>query len=108
MNVPWLVLLFSAACEAVWATALGQSEGFTQRGPTLVFFAGLALSMGGLAFAVRQIPIGTAYAAWTGTGASLTVTWAMVTGTETASVLKVIFIVGIIGATLGLRFTEDT
>ena len=99
--MPWLILIGSAIFEAVWATALGQSEGFTRTGPTFVFLAGLA-------YAVRHIPVGTAYAVWTGIGASLTVTWAMATGTETASVLKIIFIVGIVGATLGLRFTEDT
>ena len=105
--MPWLILIGSAIFEAVWATALGQSEGFTRTGPTFVFLVGLALSMAGLAYAVRHIPVGTAYAVWTGIGASLTVTWAMATGTETASVLKIIFIVGIVGATLGLRFTED-
>lgn len=48
--------------EAVWATALGRSEGFSQAVPTVVFSVALVLSMGGLALAMREIPVGTAYA----------------------------------------------
>lgn len=106
--MPWLILVGSAIFEAIWATALGLSEGFTRTAPTAVFLVAVVISMLGLAYAAKTIPIGTAYAVWTGIGASLTVAWAMATGTETVSVLKIIFIAGIIGATLGLRFTEDT
>lgn len=106
--MPWIILLASAVFEAVWATALGLSDGLTKPTPSIVFFVALIISMLGLGHAAKSIPIGTAYAVWTGIGASLTVIWAMATGTETASVLKIIFIAGIIGATLGLRFTEDT
>lgn len=105
--MPWLILVGSAIFEAVWATALGLSEGFTRPVPTVVFLVAVVISMLGLAHAAKSIPIGTAYAVWTGIGASLTVAWAMATGTESVSALKLIFIAGIIGATLGLRFTED-
>lgn len=105
--MPWLILVGSAIFEAVWATALGLSEGFTRPVPTAVFLVAVVISMLGLAHAAKSIPIGTAYAVWTGIGASLTVAWAMATGTESVSALKLIFIAGIIGATLGLRFTED-
>lgn len=105
--MPWLILVGSAIFEAVWATALGLSEGFTRPVPTAVFLVAVVISMLGLAHAAKSIPIGTAYAVWTGIGASLTVAWAMATGTESVSAVKLIFIAGIIGATLGLRFTED-
>lgn len=104
--MPWLILLASAVLEAVWATALGASDGFSEPVASVVFFVALALSMVGLSHAVKHIPIGVAYAVWTGTGAALTVTWAMATGTESASVLKALFLVGIIGCIAGLRLTK--
>lgn len=102
-SVPWLVLLGSAVLEAVWATALGLSEGFTRALPTQIFAIAAALSMAGLGFAVRSIPLGTAYAVWVGVGAALTVGWAMATGVEAFSVLKVVFIAGIVGCAAGLK-----
>ena len=99
----WIVLLASAVFEAVWATALGESEGLTRPVPAIVFAVALAASMLGLGWAVRSIPIGTAYAAWTGVGAALTVGWAMVTGAEAVSPLKVLFLGGIIAAVIGLK-----
>ena len=101
--MPWIVLLVSAAFEAVWATALGESNGLSELTPTIVFFAGLAVSMTGLGWAAKHIPIGTAYAVWTGIGAALTVIHAMVTGTESVSVGKIIFLSGIIAAVVGLK-----
>ncbi len=80
--------------EAVWATALGLSDGFTRPLPTLVFAVTATLSMVGLGLAVKRIPLGTAYAVWVGIGAALTVGWAMATGVEPASPLKLLFIAG--------------
>lgn len=102
-SVPWLVLLASAVLEAVWATALGLSDGFTRPLPTLVFAATATLSMLGLGMAIRIIPLGTAYAVWVGIGAALTVGWAMATGVEPFSVLKLLFIAGIVGCAAGLK-----
>ncbi|PWD50204.1 ligand-binding protein SH3 [Serinibacter arcticus] len=99
----WIVLLLSAVLEAVWATALGLSDGFSVPTATLVFAVALTFSMVGLALAMRAIPMGTAYAVWVGVGAALTVGWAMLTGTESASPLKVAFLVGIVGCVIGLK-----
>ena len=101
--MPWIILLVSAVFEAVWATALGRADGFTEPVATVVFLVTLAVSMAGLGIAVRSIPIGTGYAIWTGVGAALTVTWAMATGDEAFSPLKALFIVGSIGAGVGLK-----
>ena len=57
----------------------------------------------GLGIAVKRIPLGTAYAVWVGIGAALTVGWAMVTGVESASPLKLLFIAGIVGCAAGLK-----
>ena len=102
----WLVLLVSAVLEAVWATALGQSEGFTRPLPTVVFLVAAAASMAGLGLAMKQIPISVAYSVWTGVGAALTVTWAMLTGEEPVGVLKVLFLVGIVGCVIGLKLVK--
>ncbi len=101
--MPWIVLLLSAVCEAVWATALGASEGFTQPVPTVVFAVFVVASMVGLGWSMKQIPIGTAYAVWVGVGAALTVTWSIATGAEAFAIGKVVFIAGIIAAVIGLK-----
>ena len=102
----WLVLVLSGILEAVWATALGRSEGFTKLAPSVVFGIALVASMGGLAWAMRTLPIGTSYAVWVGIGAALTVTYAMVTGTEPFSLLKAGLIVVLIGCVIGLKLAH--
>ncbi|NKG20166.1 DMT family transporter [Paeniglutamicibacter terrestris] len=99
----WFILILSGVLEAVWATALGKSEGFTKVAPTIVFGVGLLLSMAGLAYAMRDLPVGTAYAVWVGIGATLTVIYAMATGMESISILKVIFLLMIVGGVVGLK-----
>ncbi len=73
----WLVLVASGVLEAVWATALNKSDGFSRLLPSLVFAVALLFSMTGLAFAMRSLPTGTSYAVWVGIGAVLTVGYAM-------------------------------
>jgi quaternary ammonium compound-resistance protein SugE len=99
----WFVLVLSGVLEAVWATALGRSEGFTRLAPSLVFAGALVLSMLGLAYAMRELPVGTAYAVWVGIGAVLTVVIAMATGEEAVSAVKVLLLAGIVGCVLGLK-----
>lgn len=103
----WIVLILSGMMEAVWATALGKSDGFTHPLPTVVFVVGLALSMFGLAFATKTLPIGTSYAVWVGIGAALTVIYAMVTGSEPVSVVKIALIIGLVGCVVGLKLVSD-
>jgi len=98
-----VVLVISALFEAVWATALGRTDGFTQPGATAVFLVAIVLSMVGLGWAIRTIGVGTAYAVWTGLGAALTVGYAMATGAEPVSASKLIFLTGIISAVVGLK-----
>jgi quaternary ammonium compound-resistance protein SugE len=101
----WLVLVLSGVLEAVWATALGRSEGFTRLTPTLVFGVAIVASMAGLAFAMRELPVGTAYAVWVGIGAALTAGYAMWAGQEPLSVVRVLLLVGIVGCVVGLKLT---
>jgi quaternary ammonium compound-resistance protein SugE len=106
ITVYWLVLVLSGVLEAVWATALGRSEGFTRLTPTLVFGVALAASMAGLALAMRSLPVGTAYAVWVGIGAALTAGYAMGTGQEPLSAVRVLLLVGIVGCVVGLKLTH--
>lgn len=99
----WVVLVFSGVLEAVWATALGKSDGFSRLVPSAVFFVAMIASMIGLAWAMRDIPTGTAYAVWVGIGASLTALYAMVSGAEPASTLRLLLIVGLVGCVVGLK-----
>ena len=102
----WIVLIVSGVLEAVWATALGKSAGLTRLGLTIVFAVTVVLSMVGLAYAMREISTGTAYAVWVGIGASLTVTYAIVTGSEPASVVKILLLLGLVGCVIGLKLVD--
>jgi quaternary ammonium compound-resistance protein SugE len=99
----WLVLVASGVLEAVWATAMDRSDGFSRPLPSLIFAVSLLFSMAGLAFAMRSLPTGTSYAVWVGVGAVLTVGYAMLTGDETASPVKVLLIAGVVGCIAGLK-----
>ena len=102
----WIILAVSGVLEAVWATALGRSEGFTKLWPTVIFAVTLVASMGGLAWAMREIPTGTAYAVWVGIGAAGTAGYAMATGDEPFSAVRVLLLLGIVGCVVGLKATH--
>ena len=104
--VYWIVLVVSGVLEAVWATALARSEGFSRLAPSVVFAAALVASMAGVAYAMRGLPVGTAYAVWVGIGAALTAGYAMVSGQEPASVVRVLLLLGIVGCVVGLKLTH--
>ena len=106
MSISWIVLVVSGVLEAVWATALGKSEGFTRLVPSIVFGVGVVLSMVGLAYAMKQLPVGTAYAVWVGIGAVLTVAYAMAFDGEPVSALKILLLGGIVACVVGLKLTH--
>lgn len=99
----WIVLIVSGLFEAVWAVALGASEGFSKLVPTVIFGVGLVISMAGLAWAMKEIPTGTAYAVWVGIGASIAVAYGMVFGGEAVSMIKILLIIGLVGCIIGLK-----
>ena len=99
----WVVLIVSGMFEAVWATALGKSEGLSKPVPSVVFVIGLLISMSGLAYAMKDLPTGTSYAIWVGVGAVLTVVYAMVFDGEPASVVRILLLAGIVGCVIGLK-----
>lgn len=99
----WIILVASGILEAVWAAALDASDGFRRKRPVVIFAVGMSLSMVGLAMAMREIPTGTAYAAWTGIGAALTVVWAIASGRERANPVKLGLVVVLVGCVVGLK-----
>ncbi len=65
----WLFLIIAGLLEIVWASSMKQSDGFTRLGPTVVTIVAMILSFGLLSWAMRTLPLGTAYTVWTGIGA---------------------------------------
>lgn len=67
--MPWIYLVIAGLLEVVWAFSMKQSDGFTRLYPTLITLATMTASFGLLSFAMRSLPLGTAYMIWTGIGA---------------------------------------
>jgi len=100
----WIALIVSGVLETVWAAALAQSRGFTRLLPSVVFGVALVLSMAGLAYALRTIPIGTGYAVWVGIGAVGTAAYGMAALGEPATTARLLCLVAIVGGVVGLKF----
>jgi quaternary ammonium compound-resistance protein SugE len=101
--VAWIVLVISGVFETVWAAALAQSKGFTRLVPSLIFGGALLVSMAGLAFALRTIPVGTGYAIWVGIGAIGTVVYGIVALGEPASIGRLLCVALIVAGVVGLK-----
>ena len=99
----WAVLVVSGLLETVWAIALDRSSGFSRLSPSVVFAVALVLSMIGLGYALRTIPIGTGYAVWVGIGAVGTAVVGMVALGEPANLVRVMCLVMIVAGVIGLK-----
>lgn len=99
----WFVLIASGMLEAVWAAALSASQRFRRPAPTVLFFVSMTVSMLGLAWAMRSLPTGTAYAVWVGIGATLTALWGYYTKQETPTLARILLLVLLIGSVVGLK-----
>uniref|UniRef100_UPI003F494574 DMT family transporter n=1 Tax=Nonomuraea bangladeshensis TaxID=404385 RepID=UPI003F494574 len=102
----WSLLVAAALLEIVWAVALERSDGFTRFGPTAVGVIAAVLSFVLLAFALRTLPVGTAYAVWVGLGAlGVALAGIFVLG-ESASVARLACLLLILIGVVGLRLLE--
>jgi quaternary ammonium compound-resistance protein SugE len=106
MVMAWAILFLAGLLEMVWALLLKQTEGFTRPGPTIGFIISLALSMFLLATALKTLPVGTAYAVWTGIGAAGTAIVGMLWFGESRDVLKLISLAMLLAGIVGLRITS--
>lgn len=102
----WLVLFVAGLFEIVWAIGLEYSDGLSEPLPTAGTVVALLISMLLLAKAVQNLPIGTAYAVWTGIGAVGTATLGIVLFDEPATTLRLLFISVIIFGIVGLHFVS--
>lgn len=101
----WIILSIAGVLEVVWALLLKQSEGFSKPAPTIGFLIALTASMGLLAFALRTLPVGTAYAVWTGIGAAGTAIVGMLWLGEPRDALRLVSLVLLLAGIIGLRLT---
>jgi quaternary ammonium compound-resistance protein SugE len=99
----WVVLVVSGLLETVWAVALDRSAGFTRLVPSTVFLVAAVLSMVGLSWALREIPVGTGYAVWVGIGAVGTALFGMVALGESTNWPRILCLLLVIAGVIGLK-----
>jgi quaternary ammonium compound-resistance protein SugE len=104
----WTYLLVAALLEVGWASGLKYTEGFTRPVPTVLVVIALTASMVLLAIAARTLPIGTAYAVWTGIGTAGTALLGMYLFGESASPVRLLCIGMIIAGVFGLKLAGDS
>lgn len=102
----WLVLFVAGLCEVGWAVGLKYTEGFTRPVPTVFTGVMLVTSMVLLAWAVKTLPLGTAYAVWTGIGAVGAVALGIVLFKEPVTLPRMICLGLIVAGILGLRLVS--
>ena len=101
--MPWVILVIAGLFEVTWAIGLKYTDGFTRFWPTVGTLIALVISMGLLGLAVRSLPIGTAYAVWTGIGAVGTVILGIVLMGDSASPARLACVGLILAGIVGLK-----
>ena len=101
--MPWICLVIAGLLEIVWAVGLKYTNGFTRLWPSVVTVACMVVSFQFLALALKTIPIGTAYAMWTGIGATGTALAGMVFFGESREVARIVCLVMIVAGIVGLK-----
>jgi len=105
--VAWFVLIGAGLLEVVWAFSMKQSEGFTRVLPSVVTFIAMALSVGLLAWSMRSLPLGTAYAVWTGIGALGAFVAGIAILGEAAGTLRIVAAALILGGLVLMKFSSS-
>lgn len=103
--MPWLMLLVAGLFEVGWAIGLKYTEGFTRFWPSVGTLVAMVASVGLLGLALRTLPVGTAYAVWTGIGAVGTVVCGIVLLGEPATVARLACVGLIVAGIVGLKLT---
>ncbi len=102
--MPWLLLVIAAAFEIAWAVGLKYTAGFTRLWPSVGTVVALIASVGLLGVAARSLPIGTAYAVWTGLGAAGTALLGIVLFGEPATAARLACLGLVLAGVVGLKF----
>jgi quaternary ammonium compound-resistance protein SugE len=100
----WMILLFAGLFEVGFTTCLKMSDGFTRLWPTVAFCVCALASFGLLTLSLKGIPLGTAYAVWTGIGAVGTVLMGIWLFNDPTTTMRLVLLGGIIGCIVGLKF----
>jgi quaternary ammonium compound-resistance protein SugE len=103
VELAWLVLVAAGLFEIGWAVGLKYTDGFTRPWPTIATIAAMIVSLGLLGLALRSLPLGTAYAVWTGVGTIGTALLGIVLFDESADVLRLVCIGLIVAGIVGLK-----
>lgn len=106
--MPWVLLVLAGLFEIGWAIGLKYSEGFTRLWPSVGTLAAMAVSVVLLALAAKSLPIGTAYAVWTGIGAAGTALLGMIALGESITPVKIGSIILILIGVIGLQLSGVT
>jgi quaternary ammonium compound-resistance protein SugE len=104
----WVYLFLAGVLEIVWAIGLKYTEGFTRLWPSVITIAVAWLSFYLLALAVKTIPLGTAYAVWTGIGAAGVAILGMILFGEPATIARFFFLALIVAGIVGLKLSGGT
>ena len=99
----WIYLVIAGLFECGWAIGLKYTDGFTRLTPSLLTVAAMAISFWLLSMAMRTIPVGTAYAVWTGIGVVGVAIMGMILFGESRDVFRIISLVLIISGIIGLK-----
>lgn len=102
----WLVLLVAGLCEVAWAIGLKYTEGFSRLVPSVLTLTAMAVSVLLLGWSLKVLPVGTAYAAWTGIGAVGTALLGMVLFGESREAARLVCIGLIVAGILGLKLVS--
>lgn len=108
MSMPWVKLMVAGVLEVVWAVGLKYTDGFTRLWPSVWTIAAMIASMWLLAEAGRKLPMGTAYAVWTGIGAIGTAILGMVLFNEPRTALRIVCLLLIVAGIAGLKVGDTS
>ena len=103
----WIALLLAGLCEIGWLFSMKYSDGFSRPWPSIATAVFALLSIGLLAYALKQIPAGTAYAIWTGLGAAGTAIIGIIIFNEPRDALRIISILLVISGIIGLKVSSS-
>jgi quaternary ammonium compound-resistance protein SugE len=101
--MPWFILFIAGLFEIVWAVGIKYTEGWTRLGPSLFTICAMIASFYLLSMALKNIPMGSAYAVWTGIGTIGTVIYGIIFFKEPTDILRIVCIMLIICGIAGLR-----
>ncbi len=99
----WLILFIAGLCEVAWAVGLKYTEGFSRLAPSLATVAAMIVSVVLLGWSLKVLPLGTAYAVWTGIGAVGTAILGMILFGESREIARLLCIVLIVAGIVGLK-----